>query len=40
MFKDYQLGLRGLEDLLEFAADYMDIFKFVTGTSRLFDRRI
>ena len=38
MVKDYQLGLRGLEDLLEVAADYMDIFKFVTGTSRLFKR--
>ena len=38
MVKDYQLGLRGLEDLLEIAADCMDIFKFVTGTSRLFDR--
>ena len=38
MVKDYQLGLRGLEDLLEVAADYMDIFKFVTGTVRLFTR--
>ena len=38
MVKDYQLGLRGLEDLLEVAADYMDIFKFVTGTVRLFSR--
>ena len=38
MVKDYQLGPRGLEDLLDVAADYMDIFKFVTGTVRLFDR--
>jgi phosphosulfolactate synthase len=38
MVKDYQMGLRGLEDLLDVAADYIDIFKFVTGTVRLFDR--
>lgn len=38
MVKDYQTGLGGLQDLLEVAADYMDIFKFVTGTSRLFGR--
>lgn len=38
MIKDYQLSLRGLEDLLDVSADYIDIFKFVTGTVRLFDR--
>lgn len=38
MVKDYQMGLRGLEDLLDVAAEYIDIFKFVTGTARLFDR--
>lgn len=38
MVKDYQTGLRALEDTLEGTSDYIDIFKFVTGTSRLFDR--
>lgn len=37
MVKDYQLSLSGLQDLLELCGDYMDIFKFVTGTSRLMD---
>lgn len=35
MVKDYQLSLSSLQDLLELCGDYMDIFKFVTGTSRL-----
>ena len=38
MIKDYQTGPQGLEDLLGVAANYIDIFKFVTGTVRLFDR--
>ena len=38
MVSDYQLGLRALEELLELAGDYMDIFTVATGTARLFDR--
>lgn len=38
MIMDYQMGLRGLEDLLEACGDYIDIYKVCTGTSRLFDR--
>ncbi len=40
MVKDYQLSPRLLEELLIVAADYMDIFKFVTGTSRLLTREL
>ena len=38
MVSDYQLGLKALEDLLDVAGDYIDIFKIATGTSRLFAR--
>ena len=38
MVADYQIGLRALEDLLEVAAEYIDIFKICTGTSRLFEK--
>ncbi len=40
MVSDYQLGLTGLEDLLRVGGDYIDIFKFATGTSRLLPRNI
>ena len=38
MVSDYQLGLGALEELLDLAGDYIDIFKVATGTARLFDR--
>ena len=38
MVSDYQLSLGALEELLELAGDYIDIFKIATGTARLFDR--
>ena len=38
LVKDYQTGLAALEDSLAAVADYVDIFKFVTGSSRLLDR--
>ena len=38
LVKDYQTGLEALEDTLAVVADYVDIFKFVTGTTRLLNR--
>jgi phosphosulfolactate synthase len=38
LVKDYQTGLAALEDALDVVADYVDIFKFVTGSTRLLDR--
>ena len=38
MVSDYQLGMNALEDLIEVAGEYIDMFKFATGTSRLFDK--
>lgn len=38
MVSDYQMGIMALEDYLEVTAEYIDIFKICTGTSRLFER--
>lgn len=38
MVSDYQLGPSGLKDLLVVGGDFIDIFKFATGTSRLLPR--
>lgn len=40
MVTDYQIGMSALEDLLSVSGDYIDIFKFAVGTSRLYERSL